>query len=74
MTLKLVPTDLPLFHRKLPRGRPKQGRRRNDKVAEIANAAIRLLAQKDFDNWSMSELAREAHCAVGSLYGRFPDK
>ena len=63
-----------LFRRKLPRGRPKQGRRRNDKVAEIVKAAIRLLAQRDFDSWSMWELAREAGCSVGTLYARFPDK
>lgn len=74
IALKLISAELPLFHRKLPRGRPKQGRRRNDKAAEITNAAIRLLAQKDFDRWSMSELARGAGCAVGTLYGRFPDK
>lgn len=63
-----------LFRHRLPRGRPKQGRRRNDKAAEIARAAIRMLAQKDFDAWSMSELARESGCSVGSLYQRFPDK
>jgi AcrR family transcriptional regulator len=62
-----------LLIRKLPRGRPRQGRR-NDKVLDITKAGTRLLARKDFDAWSMAELAREAGCSVGTLYTRFPDK
>ena len=43
-------------------------------MPEITRAGLRLLARKDFDNWSMAELAREAGCSVGTLYDRFPDK
>jgi len=58
---------------KLPIGRPKRGARK-DKLGDITKVVVRLLARKDFDSWSMAELAREAGCSVGALYMRFPDK
>jgi AcrR family transcriptional regulator len=59
--------------KKLPRGRPRRGRR-NDKVLDITKAGTRLLAGNDFDAWSMAKLAHEAGCSVGTLYARFSDK
>jgi AcrR family transcriptional regulator len=62
-----------LLMRKLPRGRPRRGRR-NDKVLDITKAGTRLLASNDFDAWSMAKLAKESGCSVGTLYARFSDK
>jgi AcrR family transcriptional regulator len=62
-----------LLMKKLPRGRPRRGRR-NDKVLDITKAGTRLLASNDFDAWSMAKLAHDAGCSVGTLYARFSDK
>jgi AcrR family transcriptional regulator len=61
------------FRKKLPRGRPKRGRR-NDKMLDITRAGIRSLAQKDFEALSMARLAHDAGCSGGTLYARFSDK
>jgi len=37
-------------------------------------AGFKLLRRKDFDQLSVADIARAAHCAVGSFYQRFFDK
>jgi AcrR family transcriptional regulator len=57
--------------------RMKKGWRRNRRDGKhhaITDAGIRLLARKDFEAFSMAQLAREAGCSVGALYARFRDK
>jgi len=61
------------LNRKFPIGRPRRGKRK-DNLADITKVTVRLLARKDFDAWSMAELARESGCSVGALYARLPDK
>lgn len=43
-------------------------------LERILTAAERLLDEKDFDALTMAELAKAAHCGVGTLYGRIPNK
>jgi AcrR family transcriptional regulator len=43
-------------------------------LQRILVAAERLLETREFDALSMADLAREAGCAVGTLYGRLPNK
>ena len=43
-------------------------------LERILSAAEALLDTREFDDLSMADLAREAGCAVGTLYGRIPSK
>lgn len=43
-------------------------------LERILESAERLLADRDFRELTMSDLAAEAGCAVGTVYGRIPDK
>lgn len=40
----------------------------------ILDAAEELLAERDFDQLTMAELAKRAGCGVGTVYGRIPNK
>lgn len=64
--------------RRFPAGR-RRGRRvqpglRDSKTLALYRAALSLLAAKDFDDISVSRLARAGGCSVGAFYGRFADK
>jgi len=49
--------------------------RRSQRTLEhILEAAEELLQDRDFDRLTMAELAEHAGCAVGTLYGRIPNK
>ena len=55
----------------------KKPRRRDmpdGKSVALAEAGIRLLARKDYENLSMAQIARESGCAIGTLYERYSDK
>ena len=51
----------------------KQERSRST-LKRILAAAERLLDDVDFDSLTMNQLAAEAGCGVGTLYGRIPNK
>jgi AcrR family transcriptional regulator len=51
----------------------KQGRSQRT-LEKILEAAEKLLQERDFDELTMAELAEHAGCAVGTLYGRIPNK
>lgn len=64
--------------RRFPAGR-RRGKRvqpglRDSKTLALYRAALGLLAAKDFDDISVSRLARAGGCSVGAFYGRFADK
>ena len=48
--------------------------RSRETLARILAAAEELLEIREFDELTMSDLAKHARCAVGTLYGRLPNK
>jgi AcrR family transcriptional regulator len=52
---------------------PRQARSRRT-LERILAAAERLLADRDFEDLTMADLAAAAGCAVGTLYDRIPSK
>lgn len=44
------------------------------KTLALYNAGRALLAEKDFEEISIAQLAKQAGCSVGAFYVRFPDK
>ncbi len=58
-----------------PRGaRSSRQRRSRETLERILEAAEALLETREFDQLTMAELARHAGCAVGTVYGRLPNK
>lgn len=56
-----------------PVGAPQQ-RRSRETLERILEAAEELLETREFDQLTIAELARHAGCAVGTVYGRLPNK
>lgn len=56
-----------------PAHEAKQARSRRTLEA-ILEAAEQLLAERDFHQITMADLAKRAGCGVGTLYGRIPNK
>lgn len=64
---------------RVPAGRRRGGKRvqaglRDGKTFALYRAARGLLASKDYEDISVSCLAKAGGCSVGAFYGRFPDK
>lgn len=57
-----------------PSGKPTLQARSADTLERILRAAERLLPDREFDQITMAELATEAGCAVGTVYGRVENK
>ena len=53
---------------------PTRQERSRETLERILAAAERMLDTREFGELGMAELAREADCAVGTLYGRIPGK
>ncbi len=47
---------------------------RDGRIWALYDAVLRRLATKDYEQISISELARGAGCSVGAFYSRFRDK
>ena len=56
------------------RAHPLGGGRRQQRTDALYDAALRLLAKKDYETISVAAIAREAGTSVGAFYGRFRDK
>jgi AcrR family transcriptional regulator len=56
-----------------PKRRIKQGLR-DQRTFKLHQAARRLLAEKDHEQVSVAQLAREAGISIGAFYQRFPNK
>lgn len=52
---------------------PKQ-KRGQQRVAQILDAAARLVVSEGYENVSTNAIAKEAHTSIGSLYQFFPNK
>lgn len=59
---------------KLQRANAAKQERSQRTLERILVAAEELLHDRDFDELTMAELAERAGCAVGTLYGRIPNK
>lgn len=57
-----------------PGARSAQQERSRETLTRILEAAEELLETREFDQLTMAELARHAGCAVGTVYGRLPNK
>lgn len=57
-----------------PKPRPRQQARAIKTRQKLMAALERLLRQREFENISVSDIAREASVAVGSVYSHFRDK
>jgi len=55
-------------------GRRVQAGLRDSKTFALYRASLGLLASKDFEDISVSKLAKAGGCSVGAFYGRFSDK
>jgi AcrR family transcriptional regulator len=51
-----------------------QQERSRETLARILAAAEELLETHEFDELTMAELAKQARCGVGTVYGRIPNK
>lgn len=49
-------------------------RRSADRPRELAEAALRLFAERGFDGTTIEDIARAARVTVGTVYRYFPDK
>ena len=49
-------------------------RQREQRTGALYDAALRLLAKRDYEKISIATIARDAGCSVGAFYGRFRDK
>jgi len=54
-------------------GRVKR-RQRERRTEALYDAALRLLAKRDYEKISIAAIGREARCSVGAFYSRFHDK
>jgi AcrR family transcriptional regulator len=54
--------------------RPPQQRRSRESLERVLKAGEKLLAQKGYDGFTISEVSRKAKVSVGSVYGRFKSK
>ena len=54
--------------------RPPQQKRSRDKLGRMLNAAESLLDDKNFDELTISQIARKARVSVGLFYTRFENK
>jgi AcrR family transcriptional regulator len=54
--------------------REPQQERSQETLDRLLDALVELLGEREFDDISVSDIARRAERTVGSFYGRFPDK
>jgi AcrR family transcriptional regulator len=54
--------------------RPPQQRRSRESLERVLKAGERVLADKGYEGFTISEVSRRAKVSVGSVYGRFDNK